>query len=65
VTRTGHERLKKNDCWTGSLLSNEAGPHFGVCTKNTGCEDLQVRKLYPILPDEIAGKAGLLVTSQP
>lgn len=41
-------------------MSNEATHHFGVCIKNTGCEDLQIRKLYAILPDEDAEKEGLL-----
>ncbi len=27
---------------------------FAVCLKNNGCEDLMVRKVYPVLPD---GKA--------
>lgn len=41
-------------------MSDEAGPHFGICINNQGCEDLQLRKLYPILPDETAEKAGLI-----
>ena len=42
------------------LLSNEATHHFGVCIKNTDCEDLQILKLYAILPDEDAEREGLL-----
>jgi hypothetical protein len=38
---------------------NEATPHFGVCIKNEGCDDLHLRKLYQFLPDEIAEKSGL------
>jgi hypothetical protein len=34
--------------------------HFGVCVRNDGCEDLQLRKLYQILPDETAARNGLL-----
>ena len=34
--------------------------HFGVCVRNDGCEDLQLRKLYQILPDETAERSGLL-----
>jgi hypothetical protein len=30
---------------------------FAVCLKNTGCEDLVVRKVYRVLPDEKAEKA--------
>ncbi len=32
-------------------------PHstrYAICLKNTNCEDLVIRKLYPILPDERA-----------
>ena len=41
-------------------MSNPPLPHFGVCVRNDGCEDLQIRKLYQILPDATAGKNGLL-----
>jgi len=41
-------------------MSSPVIPHFGVCIKNDGCEDLQLRKLYQILPDEAAEKKGLL-----
>jgi hypothetical protein len=41
-------------------MSSPVIPHFGVCIKNDGCEDLQLRKLYQILPDETAEKKGLL-----
>jgi hypothetical protein len=34
--------------------------HFGICVRNQGCEDLQLRKLYPILPDESAEREGFL-----
>lgn len=34
--------------------------HFVICIKNEGCEDLQLRKLYQTLPDEIADEAGLI-----
>src|SRR5215213_3355438 len=51
---------KSNDFLTEPLMSSEAPPHFGACVKTTGCEDLQVRKLYAILPYEAAERAGLL-----
>jgi hypothetical protein len=35
-------------------------PHFGICIRNDGCEDLQLRKLYQLLPDETAERNGLL-----
>jgi hypothetical protein len=34
--------------------------HFGVCIRNDGCDDLQVRRLYQILPDEVAEASGLI-----
>ncbi len=30
---------------------------FAICLKNKGCEDLVLRKIYPVLPDEKAMKA--------
>ena len=35
-------------------------PPFVACIKNYGCEDLQLLKLYPLLPDEAAAEEGLL-----
>ena len=29
---------------------------FAICLKNKGCEDLVVRKIYPVLPDEKAAR---------
>jgi len=34
--------------------------HFAICLNNKGSEDLIVRKVYQILPDELAEKKGLL-----
>jgi len=33
---------------------------FAICLKNKGSEDLIVRKVYQVLPDEKAEKQGLL-----
>lgn len=33
---------------------------FAICLKNRGSEDLIVRKVYQVLPDERAEKQGLL-----
>ena len=41
-------------------MSHETPPHFGVCIRNQGCEDLQLLRLYPILPDPTAESAGLI-----
>ncbi len=34
--------------------------HFVLCIENNGCEDLEKRKFYQILPDEEAAKEGYL-----
>jgi hypothetical protein len=39
---------------------SEAVFHFGVCIKSEGCDDLQLRRLYPTLPDEAAEESGLI-----
>ncbi len=41
-------------------MSSPHLPHFGVCVRNDGCDDLQLRRLYQILPDPAAGQNGLL-----
>ena len=41
-------------------MENSTTPHFGICIRNNGCEELQIRKLYQILPDEAAARNGLL-----
>jgi hypothetical protein len=35
-------------------------PRFVVCVKNEGCEDLEVRKIYRVLPDEAAAEDDYL-----
>jgi hypothetical protein len=35
-------------------------PEFVVCVNNDDCEDLEVRKIYQVLPDEAAATDGLL-----
>jgi len=37
-------------------MKNTSFTRFAICLKNKGCEDLVVRKVYPILPDERAEK---------
>jgi len=41
-------------------MSTDLTPHFAICIKNEGCDDLELRKLYQILPDEAAEESGLL-----
>jgi hypothetical protein len=33
---------------------------FAICLKNKGCEDLVVRKIYPVIRDEKAEKESYL-----
>ena len=33
---------------------------FALCIENSGCEDLEKRKFYQILPDEDASRDGYL-----
>jgi hypothetical protein len=35
---------------------NQEDRQFVLCIKNEGCEDLEIRKIYEVLPDEIAAK---------
>lgn len=35
-------------------------PRFAICLKNKGCEDLVIRKIYPVLPDEKAAQENYL-----
>lgn len=37
-----------------------ARAQFGICLRNDDCVDLEVRKLYPVLPDAVAAKDGYL-----
>ncbi|MBI1764792.1 MAG: hypothetical protein HYR56_25560 [Acidobacteria bacterium] len=34
--------------------------HFVVCVQKNGCEDLELRKLYQVLPDTAVAADGLL-----
>ena len=41
-------------------MKNISPTQFAICLKNKGSEDLVVRKIYQVLPDENAAKKGLL-----
>jgi len=41
-------------------MKNTSPTRFAICLKNKGSEDLIVRKVYQVLPDEKADKHGLL-----
>ena len=34
--------------------------HFAVCIRNEGLDDLELRKLYQVLPDESASRSGFV-----
>jgi len=36
--------------------SKRSAARFVVCVRNEGCEDLEVRKIYQVLPDERAAE---------
>lgn len=38
------------------MKAKKAEPRFVVCVKNEGREDLEIRKIYQILPDEAAAE---------
>jgi len=35
-------------------------PQFVICVNNEGSEDLELRKIYQVLPDKIAAQDGYL-----
>ena len=41
-------------------MQNIPPTKFAICLKNKGAEDLTLRKVYPVLPDDKAEKKGLL-----
>lgn len=42
------------------MTSHDEHAHFAVCIRNEGLDDLELRKLYQILPDESAARSGFL-----
>jgi len=40
--------------------TKEIAARFVVCVKNEDCEDLEIRKIYQVLPDEAAAEDGYL-----
>lgn len=41
-------------------MKDAPATRFAICLKNKGCEDLVVRKVYPVLQDERAEKEKYL-----
>ena len=42
------------------MKKKQLEPQFMLCVENDGCEDIEQRKLYQILPDEKAAREGYL-----
>ena len=41
-------------------MARQKQTRFAVCVANDECEDLEVRKIYQVLPDEAATKDGMI-----
>ena len=41
-------------------MGKQKQTRFVVCVANSQCEDLEVRKIYQVLPDETAAKDGMV-----
>ena len=42
------------------MSTGAAAAHFAVCVDNEGAEDLQLRKVYRVLPDDVGGQNGMV-----
>lgn len=42
------------------MKRKKSEPRFVICLKNEGCEDLEPRKVYRVLPDEAAAEEGYI-----
>lgn len=62
VRSTGNRQKKIQDQTVFGLSdkSTEAGKAFVLCIRNEGADDLELRKLYQVLPDESATKDGFI-----
>ena len=40
------------------MTQQKEAAHFVLCIRNEGCEDLEPRKVYQLLPDEAAARDG-------
>ncbi len=40
------------------MADPKSKPRFALCVKNDDCEDLEVRKVYQVLPDDDAAAEG-------
>jgi hypothetical protein len=42
------------------MTKNVSNPTFAVCISNEGCDDVEVGKLYRVLPDDAAAREQFL-----
>ena len=42
------------------MKTKRNGSKFVVCVRNDDCDDLEIRKIYQVIPDEAASTDGLL-----
>ncbi|OGF56448.1 MAG: hypothetical protein A2Z21_03595 [Candidatus Fraserbacteria bacterium RBG_16_55_9] len=42
------------------MKSQKAKRQFVICIRNEDCEDLELRKIYQVLPDEPSSKSGCI-----
>ena len=40
------------------MINTTTDPQYAVCVRNEECEDLEIRKIYRILPDVTAARDG-------
>ena len=62
--RGSWHRQEKNETQTDIELTTmerqRTEQQFAICIENNECEDLELRKIYQILPDESASKDGYI-----
>jgi hypothetical protein len=46
--------------WTEVMKQSTTEPQFVICLRNQACDDLEIRKIYQVLPDEAAAADGYL-----
>jgi len=42
------------------MKSEKGNQAFALCIRNKDCEDLEIRKIYQVLPDDDADKEGYI-----
>jgi hypothetical protein len=58
-TALAERNSRSSERWA-EPMKNISSTRFAICLKNKGSEDLVIRKVYQVLPDEAAEQKGLL-----